>query len=100
MITLMLLAATMASAQPLTTPPSPGVRDHPTDPAAATPPERPRAKCADFRRQKDGAWTPRRPVVVGGVSLSPGVAFTPGVAFSGINLAAALDARCVRTPGG
>lgn len=58
-------------------------------PASDTP-----VRCADFRRQTDGAWTPRRPVVVGGVGLAPGVSFTPGVAFGGVDLAAVLDARC------
>jgi hypothetical protein len=97
-LTVMMGVATMASAQPMT-PPSPSVRAQPANPATATPSDRSQIKCADYRRQKDGAWTPRRPVVVGGVSLSPGVAFPPGVAFSGIDVAAVLDARCGRTPG-
>jgi hypothetical protein len=65
---------------------------------AARPP-RSQIKCADYRRQPGGGRTLRKPVVVGGVSLTPSVSFTPGVAFSGIDVEAILDARCGRVQG-
>lgn len=76
----------------------PGGQGQPASPAPATP-DHIKLRCADYRRQQDGAWTPRRPIIVGGVSLTPGVSFTSGVSFSGIDLAARLDARCSRTLG-
>ena len=50
--------------------------------------------CADFHRLANGSWTPRRPVAVGGVALTPGVSFSRGVSFGGVDVAAVLDASC------
>ena len=55
--------------------------------------------CADFRRQPDGTWTPRRPVVVGGMTVTPVMSFSRGVSFGGVDPAAVLEARC-RSPRG
>lgn len=102
-VTMMMGVAAMESpsgtAQPFTTSPGPAGQSQPIVSMTATSSHRPQIKCVDYRRQPDGAWTPRRPVGFGGVSLTPGTSFTPGVAFSGIDLAAILDARCSRTPG-
>jgi hypothetical protein len=90
-------AAGMASL--LTTAQAHGQATHGGAPQAGGPvitalPTRPQIDCADYRRQKDGAWTPRKPVVVGGMALTPSMSFTPGVAFNGIDLASLLNARC------
>ena len=55
--------------------------------------------CTDFRRQPDGSWSPRRPVTIGGMTLTPAMSFSRGVSFGGVDVGAALDAHC-RSPRG
>lgn len=43
-----------------------------------------------FNVTVDGAVSPKKSVVVGGVTMNPGVSFREGVAFSGVDIAAHL----------
>lgn len=50
--------------------------------------------CADFTRNADGSWSPRRMVSMKGFTISPGVSFTEGVTINGIDLAKQLNSQC------
>ena len=82
-------------------PPGPagGASSSAASPNAAPAPAARTLDCSDFRRQPDGSWTPRRPVVVGGMTVTPAMSFSRGVSFGGVDAAATLDAHCLRRRG-
>jgi len=51
-------------------------------------------RCADFRRNADGSWSPVRPVKVGTATLGVGVSIRREVTYAGVSPAQDLDARC------
>ena len=53
-------------------------------------------RCANFRHNPDGSWSPRRPVTIAGVTIGRRVSFGEAVSVSGVDLAATLDRRCRR----
>jgi hypothetical protein len=56
-------------------------------------------KCANFRHNSDGSWSPLRPITIRSgdtmATLAPGVSFGTGASFAGVDLAAVLSRRCV-----
>ncbi|KKR43080.1 hypothetical protein A2356_01985 [Candidatus Nomurabacteria bacterium RIFOXYB1_FULL_39_16] len=44
-----------------------------------------------FQKNPNGSISPKIPVQIGGVTMSPGVAFTSGVSFSGVDIAQYQD---------
>src|SRR5215467_4654057 len=57
-------------------------------------------RCADFRHNSDGSWSPMPPVTIRSgdatATLAPGATFTTGVVFAHVDVAAELNKRCVR----
>jgi hypothetical protein len=51
-------------------------------------------RCADFRRNADGSWSPVRPVQIGAATLGVGVSIRREVTYAGVSPAQDLDARC------
>jgi hypothetical protein len=55
-------------------------------------------KCADFRHNSDGSWSPVREVTIqypnGIVSVAPQVSFPAGGTYMGVALAQMLNQRC------
>ena len=44
-----------------------------------------------FQKNPNSSISPKIPVQIGGVTMSPGVAFTSGVSFSGVDIAQYQD---------
>jgi hypothetical protein len=56
-------------------------------------------RCANFARNRDGSWSPLRPVTIRSgdtkATLQPGVTFSAGTNFAGVDVAAQLNRQCI-----
>jgi hypothetical protein len=63
--------------------------------SAQPPPAKQTVKCADFKHNEDGSWSPVAPVTINGVMMSPDVSFRAGAQMGGVDIGAMLDKKCL-----
>ncbi len=61
-------------------------------------PQRQLLSCSSFKPNADGTWTAVKPITLGAVTINAGDSLRPGTPTGGIDLAAKLNANCLRDP--